>query len=300
MAVYREIWTKQVKGEIKKNDDGDFLGGLEDYSMHVKNVGNESQVIHVTYLGVKPEVLINNTTYPILDQDLNAEDLLVVLAKFQSRPTPITDDELYAISYDKIGSTKKSHGQAIADEKKQKAIHSLAPGGNTVKMPVIVTTGEDDGTGRKRLQLKDIVVLKQKLDDLGISEQGRRLVLCSDHVNDLLLLDQAFKQQYYSYESGKIANMYGFNVYGYIAMPYYNPATKEKLSYKAVPASTDRKASVFFSVDYAIKADGWTKMYYEEAKTNPSMQMSRIAFRHNAIVMPLVEAKRGAIVSGNI
>ncbi len=298
-GVYREVWTKAVKANLSTAENASFLEGIEDFSQYVKDVGNESQVIHITYMGVEPDVLINNTTYPIPDQVLEGEDVPMPLDKYQTKRTPVSDDELYALSYDKIGAVKRRHAKAIIKYRNKKAIHSIAPGNNTVKMPVLVTTGKDDGTGRKRLTLNDIVNLKQKLDDLEVPEQGRRLVLCTDHVNDLLLLDQAFKQQYYNYTDGKIANMFGFEIYSYVAMPYFNPATKTKLSFGAVPNATDRKASVFFSMERVVKANGWVKMYYSEAKQDPATQANHINFRHYFIVMPILEEARGAIVSDN-
>lgn len=300
-GVYREVWTKALKEELSASENASFLEGIEDYSQHVKDVGDESQVIHLTYMGVEPDVLINNTTYPIPEQALGEEDIPVSLDKYQTKVTPITDDELYALSYDKIGTVKRKHGKAITKNKYKKAIHSIAPSnGTNTKMPVLVTTGVDDGTGRKRLQLKDLVALKTKLDDLEVPEEGRRLVLCTDHINDLLLLDQSFKQQYYNYTTGKLANMYGFEVYSYVAMPYYNPTTKVKLSFGAVPSATDRKASVFFSMERVVKASGWVKMYYSESKTDPATQTNRVNFRNHYIVMPTREEARGAIISANV
>ena len=56
---------------------------------------------------------------------------------------------------------------------------------------------------------------------MEVPTEGRRLVLCTDHVNDLLLVDQKFKDQYYNYTSGKIANLYGFEVYEYVSCPFF-------------------------------------------------------------------------------
>ena len=37
--------------------------------------------------------------------------------------------------------------------------------------------------------------MKRALDNLRVPSDGRRLVLCPDHVNDLLLTSQAFREQ---------------------------------------------------------------------------------------------------------
>ncbi|SDC52813.1 hypothetical protein [Williamwhitmania taraxaci] len=299
-TVFKEVWTKAVKEALSTSEVATFLDGIEDFSQYVSNAGDEAQVIHMVYMGVEPDVLINNTTYPIPVQELGEEDITISLDKYVTKVTPITDDELYALSYDKISTVKNKHAKAMAKNKFKKAIHALSPSGNTAAMPVLLTTGPNDGTGRKRLIWDDLVMLKRKLDDLEVNDLGRRLVLCNDHVNDLLLLDQKFKDQFFNAANGKPFSQLGFDFYSYVANPYYNPTTKVKLSFGAVPAATDRRASVFFSLDRAAKASGWTKMYYSAASTDPQNQRNLVNFRNYYIVMPTREEARGAIISANV
>jgi len=299
-TVFREVWTGEVVKGLNSLLAATFLEGIDDYTRYVSAVGDEAQAIHLVYMGVEPDVLINNTTYPIPEQVLGEEDIVITLDKFQTKRTPVTDDELYALSYDKIGHVKDSHVSAIGGAKIKKAIHSLAPSGNTVNMPVLLTTGADDGTGRKRLIWADLIRFKTELDNLMAPQENRRLVLCTDHENDLLLLDTKFKDQYFNSTSGKPYSQLGFEFYSFAANPYYNPSTKAKLSYGAVPAGTDRRASIFFNPKRSAKANGWVKMYYSEAKTDPAMQRNMMNFRHNFIIMPKREDTRGAIVSANV
>ncbi len=299
-TVYREVWTGEVKKALSRLLEASFLDGISDYSRYVSAVGDEAQAIHLVYMGVEPDVLINNTTYPIPLQELGEEDIVITLDKYVTKVTPVTDDELYALSYDKIGNVKDAHAKAIAKAKYKKAIHALAPSGNTESMPVLLTTGDDDGTGRKRLTWNDLIRLKTAIDALEHPDSGRRLVLCNDHVNDLLMIDQKFKDQYYNATTGKPYNALGFDFYSYLGNPYFTPATKAKLAYGAVPAVTDRKASVYFLLERASKANGWTKMYYSAAANDPEYQRNKVNFRHHYIVMPTREDGRGAIVSDNV
>lgn len=296
-GVYREVWTEQVEKGLTHAETATFLDGIKDQSKYVTG-DDEAQVIHSTYFGVKPDVLINNTTYPIALQDLNGTDFTVELAKFQTLRTPVTDDELHALTYDKIGSVKEAHVEAIDEKKHDKGIHALAPDADTADTPVLVTTGADDGTGRKRLTRADVITLKGKYDAEKFPAKGRRLVLCNDHVQDLLLEDQKFAEQYYNYTTGKIANLYGFEVYEYVNNPYFNPETKTKLTFDAVP-DTERQASVAFCVSRAVKARGITKMYWSKAENDPANQRNEINFRHYYIVLPTAKKCIGAIVSGN-
>lgn len=188
-GVLKEIWTGELVKSLREFLAGTWLDGIPDSSSIVDN-----DVIHLVEVGVDPDVLVNNTTYPIPLQALDDKDIAIQLDKFQTKVTPITDDELYAISYDKIARVKESHSNAINDAKFAKAAHALCAQKNTAKTPVLTTTGERDAaTGRLKLTAKDVLAMKAALDKLGVPTTNRRLVLCTDHVNDLLKLTSALR-----------------------------------------------------------------------------------------------------------
>lgn len=289
-GVYTEVWTGELVKQLRGGMTASFLDGVSDYSAAVNN-----EVVHLVDVGGDPDVLINNTTYPIAAQELEDGDIALGLDKFQTKKTAVSDDQLFAISYDKMGSVIERHGDAITIAKFKKAAHALAPNSNTAKTPVVPTSGEDDN-GRKKCTRKDIIALKRKLDALQIPTAGRRLVLCSDHVNDLLEDDQKFRDQYYNYTTGKIANMYGFEVYEFENCPYF---TKEgtKVPFKNSPSGTDHQASFCFYTKRVFRAQGSTKMYYRDAQTNPDYQQNEVNFRHYYIVLPKKMEAIGAIYS---
>ena len=289
-GVYTEVWTGELVKQLRGGMTASFLDGVSDYSAAVNN-----EVVHLVDVGGDPDVLINNTTYPIATQELEDGDIALGLDKFQTKKTAVSDDQLFAISYDKMGSVIERHGDAITIAKFKKAAHALAPNSNTAKTPVVPTSGEDDN-GRKKCTRKDIIALKRKLDDLQIPAAGRRLVLCSDHVNDLLEDDQKFRDQYYNYTTGKIANMYGFEVYEFENCPYF---TKEgtKVPFKNSPSGTDHQASFCFYTKRVFRAQGSTKMYYRDAQANPDYQQNEVNFRHYYIVLPKKMEALGAIYS---
>ena len=103
---------------------------------------------------------------------------------------------------------------------------------------------------------KDIIALKRKFDKMKVPLTGRILVLCPDHVSDLLELDQKFAQQYYNYLSGKVSNLYGFEVYEYVDAPYYTVSTKTKAAFGAVVTDAMAQASVAYHVSRVMKANG--------------------------------------------
>lgn len=291
-GIYTEVWTGEMVKKLNAGLQATFLNGIPDYSTNVNN-----ETIHLVDVGGDPDVLVNNTTYPIPIQNLEDGDIALSLDKFQTKATRVTDDQLYAISFDKMASVIERHMDAIVTVKYKKFAHALAPYSHTAKTPVIQTSGETDATsGRKKITLKDIIALKRAFDNMEVPEDGRVLVLCPDHVNDLLELDQSFRDKYYNYTTGKLMNMYGFEVYTFVNAPYFNK-NGVKLAYNAVPTATDHKGSFAFYRPRMFRAQGSTKMYYSEAATNPQTQENLVNFRNYDIVLPKKMEAIGAIYS---
>ena len=255
-GVYKEIWTGELVKALRGLLEGTWLDGIPDSSSLVNN-----DIIHLVEVGVDPEVLINNTTYPIPLQALDDKDIAIELDKFQTKVTPITDDELYAISYDKMSRVKESHSNAINDAKFAKAAHALCAAKN------------------------NLVRMKAAMDKLKVPADRRRLVLCPDHVNDLLLADQKFKEQYnINQTEGKIGRLYGFDIYEFGNNPLYDTSGNKK-AVGATASAGEFQCSFAFYTQRVFKATGSTKMYYSPAETDPEYQRNKINFRHYFICM---------------
>ena len=294
-GVLREVWTGELVKALRARLEGTWLQGIPDQSSLVDN-----DVIHMVDVGADPKVLIDNTTYPLEVQKLDDGDLTFKLCKFQSQPTPVTDDELYALSYDKMSRVKESHANAINDSKIMKAAHALCPTKNTGTTPVLKTTGAKDATtGRVKMVVDDVVAMKRALDKLGVPAQNRRLVLCPDHVNDLLETEQNFREQYNNINrnDGTVGRLYGFDIYEYSGNPTYDHTKGEKKAVGAAAATGDFQCSFAFYIPRVFKATGSTKMYYSDAATDPVNQRSLISYRHYFVCLPKKEDAAVAIMS---
>lgn len=277
-GVLVELWTGELIKSLREGLNGSWLDGIPDASSVVEN-----DVIHLVDVGVDPDVLVNNTTYPIEIQELEDGDKAISLDKFQTKVTPITDDELYALSYDKMARVKESHGNSINDKKFAKAAHSICAAG----IPVVKTSGSvDEATGRKKLTIADLIALKAKLDKMLVPATGRRLVLCADHVNDLLAVSESFTRQYnLDPVNGRVGRLFGFDIYEYADTPVYS-ADGTKQSLGTVEGSGKFHCSFAFWTGRIFKATGSTKMYFSEAKNDPQNQRNLINFRHYFLAMP--------------
>lgn len=291
-GLYAEIWTGEtIKAFRNSVASLGWLSKIRSFDTQVAN----NNTINFVDLGGDPTVLINNTSYPIGVETLTDANKAIGLDKYQTKATKVTDDEARGLSYDKIGSVIERHREVVDNKKYARALHALAPLTDAAGTPVLVTTGAASGT-RKRLVVADIIALKEKFDKMKVPVQGRVLVLCPEHVNDLLLQDTTFAQRYNNATTGAIANQYGFEIYEYVDAPVYTVSSKTKLAYGATPtAATDRNASVAFYAPRMMKATGETKAYIDEPDTQN--QEWRYNLRHYFICLPLKNEALGAIVS---
>jgi len=271
--------------------ENEWLGAVKSKPEWLNN-----DVIKIPVRGLAPKVLINNTVYPIASQQREDGKVIISLNKYETENTEVTTDELYALPYEKVSDVQVQHRETLEDRTAEHALVSIAPQKNTSKTPVIVTTGEDDGTGRKRLIAKDLIRLKKLLDKLKVPKKGRVLVLCSDHVADLLIEDLAFKTRYQDANSGKIAdNYYGFEIYESTYAPTYHNGEKE--AFGAVPQG--KEASIVFHKNYTVKAVGSAVRYAREKSENPEGRKHTIGFEMHFVCVAIKDEGTAAIISGS-
>lgn len=295
-GVLTEIWTgEMIKAFRTAAESLGWMQRIRSYNQYVDN-----DVIHFVEIGGDPAVLVNNTTYPLAITALTDADKPISLDKFSTEATPVTDDELHALSYDKMASVQERHRDALREKIAERGIHAIAPDESATDVPVLRTTGESDGK-RKKMTFTDLLSIKRSFDKMGVPLQDRVLVLCTDHVNDLLETEQKFKEHYnINQTDGKICRLYGFDIYEYDGTPYYSSAGK-KLAWGAVAGDTDIHSSVAFYAGRMMKAYGTTKFYHSEAVNDTLYHRNLVNFEQYGICLPLSETKcRAAIISGSV
>lgn len=288
-GVLTEVWTGElIKAFRPSKESMSWFDRIRSFDQYVNN-----DVIHFVEIGGDPAVLVNNTTYPLAITNLVDADKPITLDKFSTEATPVSDDELHALSYDKMQSVIERHRDAIQIAIWKKALHAIAPNNRSVS-----TTGETYTTGNithNSICFADILAAKKLMDRAEVPQEGRILVLCSNHVNQLLQTEQKFREQYaINQADGKIGRLYGFDIYESNLTPYYNIANS-KTPWGGVPDSTEDQASVFFHAPSMMKAGGSVKMYYQEAQTDPLYHRNLVNFERHAICLPLKASAVGSI-----
>ncbi|MDO9554533.1 hypothetical protein [Rhodonellum sp.] len=302
---FPEVWLNRVETNLRATDEAPWLDGVEEMDTAVLEVGSgsasEQNIIHIPTSEFEPDVLINNTTYPIALQIYDDDKVTISLDKYQTKVTTLSDDQIMGAAYPRIDNATRTHTSSLLKSKYGKAIHAIAPAGNTANTPVVLTTGAVEGgaaTGRKTLKYEDLVAMKKAFDVLQMPMVGRRLVLSTDHWNDLLLDRERFGDNFSNYRTGAAAPMIaGFEVYQYVANPYYTATVKK--AYGSVPvANEDFQASIAFYVPNIAKKTGLTKQYFALASADPENQTNKINYRHYFIAIPKRAMYIGAIASG--
>lgn len=290
--VLKQMWEAELIRAFRANRS--WNGRIPRKDAYVGN-----NAINLQEIGADPTVLINNTTYPIAVAQRTDDTNILALNKYDTTNTAILADELYAVPYDKEGSVIAQHKEVLLERTGEHGLHILCPAGNTANTPVIATTGVDNGNSRRRLKSADLIALKQRLDNLKVPSAGRVLVLCSDHVADLLLEDQSFQLRYNgSTEKGTIIGMfYGFEIFEDVYNPIFNGSTAKVAFGAAAAPSTDRNASVCFYAPRSFQASGTTEMFYRERSLDPENRRTVVGFQQYHIIAPMKNIGFGAITS---
>jgi len=255
--------------------------------------------IKIPKRGEAPAVLINNTNYPIVKNNRDDSHVVVALNKFDTENTIVTKDELYALPYEKVSDVQQQHRETLEDETMEYGLWGLAPqaADEANNEFVLETTGADDGTGRLKLTTKDLRTLQAKMNKAGISKKGRILILCDDHVSDLLEEDKNFFTQYHNHREGMISSKYyGFKIYEDSTTPEYDDVALTKLAYGS--ATVGRKSSVVFHAGSTAKAAGTVERFARDASTDPELRENTIGFRVWHIIVAYGIEGSAAIISG--
>lgn len=256
--------------------------------------------IKIPKQGQAPKVLINNTQYPILKNDRDDSHIVISLNKFDTENTIVTEDELYDTPYDKVSDVQQQHRETLEDETMEYGLWGLAPQENDEanNLFVLETTGENDGTGRKKLTTKDLRALQAKMNKKGIDKKGRILILCDDHVSDLLEEDKKFYTQYHNHTDGLISSKYyGFKIYEDSTTPEYTNANT-KIAYGSV--TVGRRSSVVFHSGTTAKAVGTVKRFARMSDADPENRENTIGFRLWHIIVAYGIEGSAAIISGRV
>lgn len=282
-GLNKEIWLADIMEAFIPNRA--FLSAVTNMDQFVDN-----DKINLADAGVDPNVLINNTSYPVAMAARSDTALEFVLDVYDTEGTVIRNAELAELAYDKRSSVVAQHKSALLTKFSQKAIHAYAPASNATNTPVLPTSGGASG-GFKMITFQDILDLKTAYDNIDAPED-RVIVLNPRHFNELSKQDLTLMKAILQGNE----KLYGFQIFTFSKTPAFNKSTGAKVAWGATPApTTDTIASVSFCTSEVMRALGTFKMF--ETLNDPREKGDIVSFQMRGVALPKRGKGIGAIYS---
>ncbi|MBK5719786.1 hypothetical protein JGH11_02745 [Dysgonomonas sp. Marseille-P4677] len=282
-GVYKEFWTDIILEDFYP--DGSFLKELQDF-----DALNDNNIIHLSEVGAEPNVLENNTTYPIASAERTDNGIDVPLSTFDTENTIVRRIDELETNYDKTKSVLAQHKNVLAEKAAVSAAYNLTPLQDTVGTPVIKTTGADRGDEKKKLKFDDVLRLSMRFNKGNFPKNERVLVLCPEHEADLLSEDSDRYNAVMT--TGKLAT---FKVYTFSDNALYDPATGKK---QPKGALTGNESSFAFVKSRTLRCMG--DIEGEPEKHWAKERGYLIGLQMRFIALPLQSKGFGAIYSDNV
>ena len=247
-----------------------------------------------------------NNTQPFTPKSMTGGKGIVEWEIYDTDPTEVSDAEMRALAFDKRSAVRTKHSEKFRMGFRDHAIWKLAPSDDTnALMPVMRTTGANDGNGRKRLTFEDLVSYLQKVKALNLADMTQvYMVLCSDHSGDLLLDSKtaayfSTNNVFFDTATGKVKSVLGFKFFENNACVSYTSANVKKAK-GSVLGSTDRYASVFYYAPNTVQWINSVKVLYKPETTDTRSASPTSEFRLQAfgIVDRIQDVAVGALISG--
>ncbi|MCX8482124.1 MAG: hypothetical protein ORN50_00985 [Crocinitomicaceae bacterium] len=287
VGLNAEIWLPDLEEGFYADDA--LLSEFVDLSAFVDN-----DIINLAEAGIDPEVFVNSATDIPYSQRTDVP-IALQLDTLDTENTLLKNAEVAELKYDKRKSIIDGHANALKMWFLTRILFNLAPSTDTVWHPKLVTTGADDGSGRKRLTFADVRRMKRAFDQARIPASGRVLALSSTHEEDLDLEDKNLFNQIMN--KGAI---YGFKMYSVADqdLPRYNKTTGAKVAWQAAAAVTDSTASIFWHNREAFKCRGTAEMFIREK--DPELRGDVMGFQQRALGGSKRNKGNGAIYSAAV
>lgn len=293
VGVNKEAWTNIILEKFYP--DGSWLNEMVDMTPFVEN-----DRIHLAEAGIDPEVLINNTVWPIPIVTRTDGPLSMDLDTLDTVNTVVRNVEAIEASYEKMASVTAGHKLSLQNKSYYLSAYNIGPASHTASSPVLATTGADDGTGRARLTLADVDNLEVKFNLMDYPLQGRILLLHGLHLGDLYQ-DPAISGTEKAQLMGAnnplgFGTLRSFRVYNWSKPPAYVKATLVKKAFGAAVTSNDTNVvSLAYLKTRMMKCDGTLEAFLTEK--SPTERGNILGYQKRFLSYPMGTKGFAALVS---
>lgn len=267
-GLNREIWIADLMEQFLPETS--FLSRARDMSMWVEN-----DKINLAEAGIMPNVIVNNTTFPVPINDRNDTPLALELNMYDTENTRLRHADLIELAYDKRSSVIRGHQEALRQKIAAHAAWSWTPATGDATNAIF------DLTGNAGVTFNDIIDLSLQYDNWDAPEGQRNLVLHPTHQAQLQKADLA---QYKAiWEKGQ-NELYGFKVFKTTKTPRFSNLLSKK-AFGAANAGNDVMSSFSFISDEVMTAMGTVTMF--DRLNDPEARADILGFQMRALALPI-------------
>ncbi len=241
-GLQTEVWLADVLPE-KFYPQSHFLSAVRDLSSLVEN-----NTINLAEAGADPDVLVNNTVYPVPIVDVSDLPREVTLKTYDTENSVVRNAVAIELAYDQRATYIEKHQKALARKFGIDAAWAYAPQEHdSNKFNNVLKLGANDS-------IIDAYI-DQQAHFLNADAEGEDLVsvISPDHMAKIAKEDKVLYKAIMA-KPGDV--FYGFKMFPYSKLPiYFNDGTKAALG-AAFVEGTHKKASIFFIGSEVCKAMG--------------------------------------------
>jgi hypothetical protein len=290
-GLLKEIWISRLMEKFYPT--APWLERAQDYSGVVEN-----NTINLAEIGADPQVLVNNSSYPVPFADRTDVPLQLPLDYYDTEGTVVRNAEAIQLDYPKMDTVISQHGKALAKAQSAKAAWNYAPAAANAYNSIILCEGYPGANyaagARKPFSFKKLIDAKLFLDSVDAPLDGRVFVLHPTHQADLLNQDVNLFKGFTDYKSGMIGQLYGFDIYTSTQCPTYNGTNNTKNAYGAAAANTDVISSFFFLDTEVMRAKGTMDMF--SRLRDPEARGDIVGFQQRFVALSIRNKWSGAIL----
>lgn len=267
MAIEKQIWIAMLMEGFYP--DRTFLSRSVDMTAMV-----EYNKINLAEAGVAPDVLVDNTVFPVPTASRTDTALELPLHTFDTKNTVVRNVEEMETAYAKMESVVRQHRNTLQAKTAAYAANSWAPTKNADFTPVKPTI--DAG----KISFEDILKMDAWFRSQDIDPATFVAVLNPYHLADLQLEDMKLYKT--MLESNRI---FGFSLYNFSQLPYYNQTTGAKVAFGTATTATDAQCSMFYSDQEVMRADGDIEVFAKYK--DPGERGDVIGFQKRFTALPI-------------
>lgn len=278
-GLAKEVWLPLVMEDpIPK---ASFLQAATNMSSLVEN-----DAINLAEAGADPEVLVDNSVYPVEIVDASDIPKRVILKTYDTKNTVVRNAVAIELSYDQRALYANKHKRSFAKKLGMDAAYTYAPASaDPAKNNFIIKLGSGDS------MIDGLIDMQANFGNAD-ADDDRNLVLCPNHMAKIAKEDKALYKAILA-EPGSV--LYGFRLWAYSKNPIYITATGVKAAYGAafVPGTHSYSSFAFMSSE-VMWADGSAEMF--SRLKDPEARGDIFGFQKRALALPLRGKMSGAIL----